>query len=330
MTRPPRATLLAAATWCSAFALVAPGCSDDDPAGPEPDEIQVQADGFAPNAHKNGRFELWISFALTQAGLRHSAAASAGRFQIDASGNVLSDTGGPMHFAVDPESELVPTLSDGSVAWQLAVDAFVTFEPAEDPEPEEPNLPGIVGASFLNGTAVLTTDYADALDQNFSSVSGSFHLATPTTTSTADEIEGVWFALPGGASPSLVLPALPAGWTYHGWLSVGFFGIRSLGAFTSVSEPDFDGPGDPQPDQDGTPYPFPGSVCPLGTTGVDFRGANVLVTLEPPADADGAGPSFLTLLAATIDTDQVAGTSVALGAFASFPQISIVIPVPQY
>jgi hypothetical protein len=231
-----------------------------------------------------------------------------------------------MTFAVDPASDLVPKLGDGSIAWQLAVDAFVTFEPADDLEPEAPNLPGIVGGSFLNGTAILTTDHADALDQNFSSISGSFHLATPTTTATDDEIEGVWFALPGGASPSLVLPPAPTGWTYAGWISGPYFGVVALGGFTSPNGPDFDGPG-PFAGEDGTPYPFPGGDFPLSEPGMDFRGGTVLVTLEPPADADGMGPSFLTVLAATLAPAQAAGVSVTLGNVTSFPEISVVVPV---
>lgn len=311
--------------WIAIAALFG-GCSDDDPAGPSDEALEVQIEGFPGHAHDEGRFELWISFA--EAGLRHSSAASAGRFQIDSGGNVLADGGGPMTFAVDPASDLVPVLDDGSIAWQLAVDAFVTFEPPEDAAPESPNLPAIVGGAFLNGTAILQATYADALEDNFSSTAGSFHLATPTTTATSDETEGVWFALPGGASPSLVLPPAPSGWTYHAWLSLGFFGVVSLGGFTSASGPDFDGGGFAD-GQDADPYLFPGGDFPLGTSGVDIRGSTVLITLEPPADADGAGPSFLSILAASLDADQAEGVSVPLNNVVSFPEISVTVPLAR-
>jgi len=304
-------------------------CSDEDgPVAPGPSEdVQLALTGFGPFAEGDGVFELWISFAQGRVapGLRHSTAASAGRFRVGGSGVLVGTDGNPATFALDPASDAVPLADDGSVAWQLAVDAFVTIEAADDPDPDAPNLPGIVGGGFLNGQAVLGIGHADALATDFSAATGSFHLATPTTAASSDEIEGVWFATTDGGSPSLTLPAPPSGWVYEAWLSLGFFGNVSLGRFTSASGADFDGPGSAAGPLPG--YPFPGGDFPLGTTGVDFRPGNVLVTLEPPGNVDGTTRrSFLTILLASLEATQAAGAPVPMTNVAASPGGTVTIP----
>ena len=126
----------------------------------------------------------------------------------------------PVVFAVDPLDESVPVDASGHVLWQLAADAFLTLEPREDPDPG-PRLSGLIAGSFVNGTAELSITSGDALNQDFSAVSGSAQLATPTTANPGDEDEGIWFALEGGTGPSLTLPPLPVGWVYEGWIVVG-------------------------------------------------------------------------------------------------------------
>lgn len=308
------------------IALLLPGCGDDssgpDPQGPE--TVQVTATGFTPSAHGGGSFELWISFAT---GLRHSEAASAGRFHINAAGNPVSESGGTMTFAVDPASETVPKESDGSVGWQLVEDTFVTWEPATDTDPGSPNLPAIVAGSFLNGNATLTIVGADALLNDFTSASGEFHLATPTTISTSDETGGVWFATVGGSASTLVLPTLPDGWKYEGWIS-GIFLDASLGTFADPTRADDDGSGPPVPGQNAVGYTFPGSDFPTGSAGVDLRPSTVFVTLEPPGSADGAGPSFLRILSASVDVAQAAGVSLPLSNVVAFPVVTVSVPFP--
>lgn len=310
-----------------ALALVSvllPACGDDDPAGPQnPETVQVTATGFSPSAHGAGSFQLWISFA---SGLRHSTAASAGRFHIGAAGNIVSESGGAMTFEVDPADDSVPKESDGTVGWQLVVDAFVTWEPASDPAPDSPNLPALVAGSFLNGGASLTCLGEDALLNDFSTAAGSFHLATPTTMSTADENGGVWFATPAPSpAASLTLPTLPTGWKYEGWVS-GAFGTVSLGTFIDPARADDDGHGPTVPLQDAPGYALPGSDFPTGAAGVDLRGGTVFLTLEPPASADGAGASFLHILSGSLDAGQATGVSVPLTNVAAFPTVTVNVP----
>ncbi len=312
-----------------AAALLACGCSDDSGTNPEPgDEVGLTLTGLSPVAEGEGALELWISFALprTPSGLRHSAAASAGRFRIDNSGAIVGLSGGPMVFRVLPGADNVPLTDGGEVAWQLAVDAFVTMEPAPDADAPGPNLPGIVGGTFLNGNCVLGSHYADALNVDLSSAGGSFHLATPTTAASDDEFEGVWFAAPGGASASLTsLPPPPSGWIYEGWLSLGVFGAVSLGRFAAATGADLDGAGPTPGPLPG--YGFPGSDFPTATSGVDLRPGNVFVTLEPPGEADGATrPSFLTVLAGELTATQPVGVATPLANV--FPALGGTVTIP--
>jgi hypothetical protein len=304
------------------------GCSDSDPgSSPAPSEdVQLTFPGLYPHAEGNGVFELWISFAEGRTALRHSAAASAGRFRIGDTGALVSAaTGAPMVFQVSPESGAAPLEDDGSVAWQLALDAFITFEPSDDPNLDDPNLPGLIGGEFLNGVATMGVLHADALNVDFSSAAGSFHLATPTTSSDTDEVEGVWFAQPLGGAPSLTLPAPPPGWAYEGWLSLGFYGNVSLGRFTNPLVADFDGAGPTPGPLPG--YPYPGSDFPTTAVGIDLRPGSVFVTLEPPAEADGEGrSSFLTVLTASLVADQVSGASVPMANI--FTALSGTVTIP--
>ncbi len=325
--RAPRA---AAGTLAAVLAALAvPGCSDDGTTAPAPsDEVGLALTGLSPVAEGEGALELWISFALPRSpgGLRHSAAASAGRFRIDNSGAIVGPSGGPMVFQVLPGAANVPLTDGGEVAWQLAVDAFVTMEPAADADLPGPNLPGIVGGTFLNGTCILGTLYADALNVDLSSATGSFHLATPTTAAADDEFEGVWFAAPGGGAPSLdALPPPPPGWIYEGWLSLGVFGAVSLGRFTSATGADLDGAGPTPGPLPG--YAFPGSDFPTASSGVDLRPGNVFVTLEPPGEADGATrPSFLTVLAGQLTAAQPVGVAAPLANV--FPALGGTVTIP--
>lgn len=304
-----------------AVALALPtGCSDS---GTPLDagqfaQVQFEASGFPPLAQSDATFELWISFALT----RHSVAASLGRFRIDGSGNVVGTDSQPITFAADPTSDDVPTDADGNILWQLAVDAFVTLESSDDPGAEpEPTLPAVLAGSFLNGKATLDITGGDAIHRDFSSIGGSFHLATPTTSVTTDEADGVWFAAVGGGSASLALPALPDGWVYEGWISMGTAAAVSLGRFPSPDGIDSNGWG-PAGDADG--YLFPGEDFPLGA-GVSLAAGTVFVTLEPTDNFDGEGPlSFLKLLTATAPS--MVGVAQTLTPVASFPTVTITIP----
>lgn len=102
-----------------------------------------------------------------------------------------------------------------------ATAVFVSIEPSQDMDPAPSNTK-IVGADLTDGQGTLSIGHAMALGNDYTSASGKFVLATPTTNSTDDENQGIWFATdtPTGNLPlsSLSLPAVATGWTYEGWV----------------------------------------------------------------------------------------------------------------
>lgn len=301
------------------------GCGDDS-SGPSPSstDVTVTLSNFAPNSPTQGHYELWISFALLREGptLRHSEAASAGKFKLDAAGKPVSLSGSAMQFKVSPDDPNAQ-VQNGKILWQLAVDAFITVE-AEGDTGNEPALPGLLAGSFRSGASTLITDFPDAIDFDFSTSMGSFHLATPTTSATTDEAEGVWFATPGGGGASLVLPALQIGtlWTYQAWVQHPTSGVASLGKFLLTNLADNDGAGP----LGGTGYVFPGSDFPFGAAGTDLANSTIFVTLEPPGDADGSGPFFFRVLSAPVGGAAPGAVVLMTGVPEGIPGATVTIP----
>jgi len=219
---------------------------------------------------------------------------STGTFNLDAAGNF-----------VDVIDVAVPNAS--------AATAYVlTIEPAVDPDPA-PSDTHVLAGDFVNGTAQLSIGHPAALGTDFSSATGSYIVATPTTATDDDNLSGVWFLNPvDGPSASLNLPALPAGWEYEGWVVLDGTPL-STGRFLDASGPDsfggFSGP-------DGTP-PFPGEDfvvnAPSGLTfPTDVSGATVVISVEPAPD-DSPAPFALKPLVGTVPSDVAVGQLQPLG-----------------
>ncbi len=323
MLRSRRSILAILLTSLAGFSA---GCGDDETSNPSPTptDMEVTLSNFGPDSPVEGHYQLWIAFALLRPGPepRHSEAASAGKFRINANGVPVDLAGNPIEFEISPNDPNVE-LSNGEIAWQLAVDAFVTLEPDGDDD-GDPRLPGIIAGSFLSRSATLSVNETDAIDVELSGVAGAFHLATPTTGSTTDETEGVWFAAPGGASASLVLPTLTVGtlWTYEAWVRHPSAGTASLGALLSASGVDQDGAGP----LGGSGFPFPGSDFPFGAAGTDLSSSTVFVTLEPPYGVDGPSPFFLEILRAPM-SGAASGTPIAMSSLpVGLPTGSVELP----
>ncbi|HET9888509.1 MAG TPA: hypothetical protein VFR10_13460 [bacterium] len=293
------------------------GCSDDDNgSGPPPaQEISLELDGFPVSTPEEGTYELWISFAGTQ---RHDTAQSMGKFRVNADGQIVKPDGTPNPFAGQDQ------------VWQLAVDSFITIEPAEDSDPG-PSLPGIVGGEILNRHATLDIAGDDAIGFSYDSAAGSLVLATPSTSDATDETEGIWFTSASGTTGALTLPSLPMDgpWIYEAWTSNDVYGVASLGRFYVVNGPDDDGSGPLEGtggriDQLG--YSFPGSDFPFDGLRLSLTPGEAFITIEPANYSDGLGPFILTVLQAQWGVSN-SGTPIAMtNLSSSLPTASLTLP----
>jgi hypothetical protein len=199
---------------------------------------------------------------------------STGVFTVDGSGR-LSQTA----FAVPQEA-------------LEAAGAFVlTVEPAPDPDPA-PSAVHLVAGDFSGNTAELSVTHMAALGDDFSGSTGQYVLAAPTDPS-ASYAQGIWWENPfPSPGPSLVLPALPEGWIYEGWV-VGPDGPLTTGRFLRPDDADSDGAGPTAGSRAAPPFPGQDFVNPP----VNLVGFMTVITIEP-AEGDSPEPFFLKLLVA--------------------------------
>jgi len=201
---------------------------------------------------------------------------STGRFNVDAGGM--------------PDLEAIPAtpaMAAAATAWVL------TIEPDPDPDPG-PAETKLLGGDFVGEMASLTVSHAAALGTDFTSATGSFILATPTSSVATDDNRGIWWLDPVAGMSSLNLPTLPPGWAYEGWVVTGS-GPRSTGRFTDPGAADSDMAGpDKGPDSDGPPFPGQDYVDPA----LDLVGLTAVISVEPSPD-DSPDPFTLKPLVAS-------------------------------
>jgi hypothetical protein len=147
---------------------------------------------------------------------------------------------------------------------------------------------------------------------DFSGAAGAFFLRTPTDetgTNNGNDQNGVWFGTPGAPPTSnFVLPILPAGWIYEGWV-VGENGPITTGTFNAFNTADnFDGfsetlqSGPPVPGEDFFLNAPSGETFPL-----DVRGRTVVISVEPVPD-DSAAPFAMKPLVGTAGQETAPAT----------------------
>lgn len=169
-----------------------------------------------------------------------------------------------------------------------AATVFVlTIEPAEgdDPAPADTH---VLAGDFASGAA-LTVGHAAALGDDFATAAGTYILETPSTSDVAEDyVQGIWWLDPtAGPGASLVLPELPAGWAYEGWV-VGDDGPVSTGRFTSPEGADSDDAGPTSGADAGPPFPGQDFIDPA----VSIAGFTAVISVEPDPD-DSPGPFAL-------------------------------------
>lgn len=269
-------------------------CKNDD-VDPDETNLTLSIDGLE-DLGAGWNYEGWI--------IVDGSPVSTGLFTVDADGN-LSQT----EFAVDQEN------LDAASAFVLSVEP----SPDSDPAPSEVKY---LNGDFSGNDATLGTGVVG----DFSAASGKYFFATPTTTSTTDDLSGVWFSdfVNGAPVNAFELPTLGAGWTYEGWAVIGGVPV-STGTF---NDPASDDSGCPLCGTDNPAPPFPGedfiNDAPEGLNfPVDLSGMPIVISVEPVPD-NSASPFALKPLLGTSVSPATPGDIYSMGQnLGSFPSGSV-------
>ena len=201
----------------------------------------------------------------------NGAPVSTGVFSVNASGD-LSQTS----FSVDASDV------DNASTFVLSI------EPKDDSDPA-PSATKMMAGDFNGTSAALSI----APVGDFSNSAGKYILATPTDGPDTHEKSGIWFLdlATGGPTEGLMLPELPEGWKYEGWVVINGMPVTS-GTFRNTSATDdadpFSGPMG-LPDINGMNGFFPGEDylmnAPSGLNfPTDLAGGTAVISIEPYPD----------------------------------------------
>lgn len=253
-------------------ALIFSACNKDETENMDPNgQMNLDLTNLAPSMDDE-QYEGWI--------IVDGSPVSTGTFTVDNSGSPSKTS-----FTINADQ------------LNNATDFVLSIEPIPDNDPA-PSAIKIAGGSFSGNSAEVSAAHGAALGNDFSDIAGKFILATPTTTTTDDELSGIWFLDLASGSPAtaLDLPELPDGWKYEGWAVINGTPVTS-GTFRMVDAMDdsapFSGPGDGPP--------FPGedyvSNAPSGLNfPTDLSGATLVISIEPYPDNSPAPFAYKPLV----------------------------------
>lgn len=266
-------------------------CSDNNSNSALTGNLELSLSSIEPASGQH--YEGWI--------ITNSGPISSGRFNVGIDGSVYS---------VDVDGNEISTIGTVSSSFfnyeenGETENAFVlTIEPDGDSDPG-PSDVHLVAGSFSSGVSVASTQESAAIGANFLASSGTYILATPTTSSTtADDNQGIWFLSAGG--PSLNLPTLSTGWIYEGWIVDTLSGVPlSTGLFLTASGVDSDGAGDDAGPDSGPNFPGQDFINPVRV--LNDGNHKVVISVEPFPDFDPA-PFTLKILDHSIANGQIPG-----------------------
>jgi len=269
-----------------AFCALGLGACGDDVIEPVVETLDLAFTGLAPLA--NGyHYEGWA--------IIDGAAESTGKFNVDGTGALITVsgaaiTGGAFETGLDLTN---------------ATKIVLTIEPSGDTD-AIPADTHVLAGDVSGGSAALTAADGAALGADFTTATGKYILATPTDGAMTNENSGIWFLSLESGSPAvgLVLPTLPTGWAYEGWVVINGQPVTT-GRFTAVDAVDDD---DPFSSTMAGP-PFPGEDylvnAPTGLTfPTDLAGGTAVISIEPQPD-DSSMPFTFKPLMGPIDASAI-------------------------
>lgn len=175
----------------------------------------------------------------------------------------------------------------------------LSIEPASADDPAQSPQRLLSGFLSTPGSAFMTVPRALNIDPGTARI--QYILETPSTEAGNDYAQGIYWCVPGSffglPDPVIplpqpdVVPSLPTGWVYEGWIQDGAGQPQSTGRFPTVMVPDSDGNGPSSGPLPALPFPGQEYIDPPQT----LPGRRLLLTIEPEPDYSSA-PSGITLL----------------------------------
>ena len=274
-----------------AFLLASAACSNEEDSLPTSEgaatNVQLTFNGLEP-LESGFSYQAWV--------ISYVYAFPLGVFNIDQDGDIVNMSG--------------DTLLSGEFTINLKLEdisgVIICIEP-QDAMVASPSYTLILGGTVSEGQAALTVEDNLGIGISFDGASGKYILATPTDSIDTNENSGIWFLdmTTGVSLNGFVLPEIPAGWDYEGWVILDGTYI-STGKFSRFTTADdsayYSGPvaGPPFPGEDFLQNAPEGLSFP-----VDLTGASVMITVEPwyEYDDNQEEPFFIKILVADIPPD---------------------------
>lgn len=265
-------------------------CGDDDTAS---ESFDLNISGLE-DLGSDYAYEGWI--------MVNGAPQTTGVFTVDADGNLSQN-------AFDVAAEDL----------EIATAFILTVEPSPDNDPA-PSDVHVLAGDFDGNSAALTIDHGAALGNDFSTVAGTYILATPTDSDDTNEDSGIWFLDNSSGMPvaGLNLPTLPAGWAYEGWAVINGAPV-STGTFTSAMGADdsapYSGPngGPAYPGEDFLTNAPNGQSFPTS-----LNGGTAVISIEPVPD-NSTAPFALKPLVGMIPANANVHEAIDMGQNLTFP-----------
>ncbi|PCH72677.1 MAG: hypothetical protein COB98_11605 [Flavobacteriaceae bacterium] len=276
-----------------AFGLLFVACDDDEIVSTTK-ELSLSIDGLE-NLGSDYVYEGWI--------VVNKKPKTTGRFSVDDKGKLSQST-----FTVNK--------ADLAVASTF----ILTIEPASGDDPAPSNV-HILAGDFSGTSGNLTIDHGAALGNDFSTVAGSYILATPTDGSNNNENSGIWFLSIESKSPKagLILPVLPDGWIYEGWVVIDGVAVTTGTFSMNTGVDNFDGFSSTL--NDGPPFPGEDFIinAPSGLSfPTDLAGGKTVISIEPVPD-NNTKPFLLKPLVGDIPTNAKDHITYSIGKNLNFP-----------
>jgi hypothetical protein len=272
-----------------ACSLALASCSDDDNDDITPIVPVTPTTNFTMNI--SGLENLGSGYAYEGWVITSNGPISTGTFTVNDNGTASATS-----FWVNP--------ADLAAATKYVL----TIEPSPDADPTPSDQKLLAGDFQTDGSALVSTGTMPALG-DFSNASGTYFLRTPTDETMGNNMNdenGIWFGNPTTTplSTGFVLPTLPTGWVYEGWIVAAGIPI-STGRFTDFEDRDGSNMFSGTADMAGPPIPgedfFNNSPSMSITFPLNLRGKTTVISVEPEPD-NSPLPFLLKPLISMIDT----------------------------